>query len=102
MAKKLVLRTDVFGRDGIRYVAGTSESKIPEEAQIGDHAFVDPDVAEAAGEPDAGTTIPPKSGRGSSRDAWAAYAEANGIDVDADATKDDIIAALDAEGVATE
>lgn len=37
---------------------------------------------------------PPRTGRGSGRDAWAAYAAAQGLEVDAEASRDDIIAAL--------
>lgn len=42
--------------------------------------------------------IPPQSGRGSSRDSWAAYAGSLGVDVDAESSRDDIIAAIDAAG----
>jgi hypothetical protein len=46
--------------------------------------------------------IPPKGGAGSGKEAWADYAKANGVDVPDDATRDDIIAALDKAGVPTE
>jgi hypothetical protein len=46
---------------------------------------------------------PPKSGKGSGRDAWAAYAEASGVEVTDDMkSKEDIVAALDQAGVPTE
>lgn len=45
--------------------------------------------------------IPPKGGAGSSTEAWAAYA-AGKVEVGPDATRDDIIAALEAAGVPTE
>jgi hypothetical protein len=45
---------------------------------------------------------PPRGGAGSGRDAWSAYAAASGVEVDEDATRDDIVAALDAAGVPTE
>lgn len=38
---------------------------------------------------------PPRSGKGSGRDAWAAYAEARGVSVPDEASRDDIIFALD-------
>jgi hypothetical protein len=38
---------------------------------------------------------PPRAGKGSGRDAWAAYAESLGVEFDEDATRDDIIAAVD-------
>jgi hypothetical protein len=44
---------------------------------------------------------PPKTGRGSSRDAWAAYAGAHEFEVEEGATREDIIAGLDAAGIPT-
>jgi hypothetical protein len=41
---------------------------------------------------------PPRSGGGSGRDAWAAYAGELGINVADSMTRDDIIAAVDAAG----
>lgn len=46
--------------------------------------------------------VPPRAGKGSSREAWAEYAAAVKVDVDDDATRDDIIAAVEAAGVPTE
>lgn len=46
--------------------------------------------------------IPPKAGRGSSATAWRAYADAQGFDSDEDATREEIIATLDANGIPTE
>lgn len=48
------------------------------------------------------STLPPKSGRGSSDDAWRTYAGNNGVEVADDAKRDDIIAALNEAGVPTE
>jgi hypothetical protein len=45
--------------------------------------------------------IPPRVGKGSSREAWAAYAEASGVEVPEDATRQDVIDALEKAGVAT-
>lgn len=45
---------------------------------------------------------PPRSGAGSGRDAWAAYALEHDVPVPDDAHREDIITALDAAGVATE
>lgn len=41
---------------------------------------------------------PPRSGKGSSKDAWAEYAAVHGVDFDEDGTRDDIIAAMVAAG----
>ena len=46
--------------------------------------------------------IPPKGGPAATRDAWIAYAKSKGFEADADATRKDVIAALDAAGVPTE
>lgn len=42
---------------------------------------------------------PPRSGAGSGRDAWAAYAAANDFEVAADAGRDDIIEQLAEAGI---
>lgn len=39
---------------------------------------------------------PPRAGKGSGREAWVTYAETVGIEHDEDATRDEIIAAIDA------
>lgn len=46
--------------------------------------------------------LPPRAGAGSGGGAWRAYAEDHGVAVPDDAGRDDVIAALDAAGVATE
>ena len=40
---------------------------------------------------------PPRSGAGSGRDAWAAYAAAQGVQVDDDMSRDQIIEAVEAQ-----
>lgn len=45
---------------------------------------------------------PPMAGAGSSRAKWAAYAEANGVEIADDATRDEIIEAVRAAGVPVE
>jgi hypothetical protein len=42
---------------------------------------------------------PPRSGKGSGRDAWAAYAVQRGVDVNDDATRDDVIDLLAERGL---
>lgn len=51
---------------------------------LDDEATAGADVAE-----------PPRSGAGSGRDAWAAYAAARGLEVSPDAGRDEIVAAVD-------
>ncbi|MDN4174729.1 hypothetical protein QWY28_17340 [Nocardioides sp. SOB77] len=64
-------------------------------------AFVDDGTSADQTEDETGAP-PPRSGRGSGVDAWRAYAAAHDVDVDDDATREDVIDALDAAGVPTE
>lgn len=50
----------------------------------------------------ASSDIPPRRGAGSGRDAWADYAARSNVEIAVEATRDDIIAALDEAGVPTE
>ena len=45
---------------------------------------------------------PPKSGKGSGVDEWRTYAELVGVEVAADAGRDDVVAAVESAGFATE
>ncbi|MET7395614.1 hypothetical protein ABZS66_19200 [Dactylosporangium sp. NPDC005572] len=66
---------------------------------------VEPGELGEPGEPgpagDSASKPPPRAGAGSDRESWAAYATRNGVDVAADAKRDEIIAALDTAGVPT-
>lgn len=90
------------------------DSKVPAPVaeKIGDHAWDDDgevrgeDVHEPVDEdtnpgPKAPAPVeaPPRSGRGSGVDAWRAFAEQNGLDVDEDRTRDEIVADLEERGV---
>ena len=44
-----------------------------------------------------GAEAPPRSGAGSGRDAWVAYAASRGVEVTDDMTRDEIIEAVDEE-----
>jgi hypothetical protein len=107
MAKKLAVNVLVVGEDGSPHALYAGET-VPDWAaeQVGEHCFDadrdDEDVAPELESEEGSSGIPPKSGRGSGAKAWASYAQANGLDVDEDASKDDIIAALEAAGVPTE
>lgn len=74
--------------------------------QIGDHAFADPDAdVEAEVDPDDGdesggdVETPPRSGRGSGIEAWRQFAEQSDVEVPAEASREEIIAACEAAGV---
>lgn len=62
------------------------------------HAWTDapPSEAATAAEAEPASEEPPRSGRGSGADAWAAYAGSLGISVDPDWSRDDIIERVDA------
>lgn len=88
-------------------------SDLPDWARglVGDHALdgdelpdldeLDPDdpAREGGGGQD---EPPPKSGTGSGKAAWSAYARSHGVEVPEGADRDDIIAALDAAEVRTQ
>lgn len=63
--------------------------------ELGGHVYEGAPAADSS-------EVPPKGGAGSGKEAWAAYAASNDVEVDADATRDDIVAALDKAGVPTE
>lgn len=76
---------------------GTVHTFLPGESvpawaakQMGDHCFAD--ASDTGVEADGSDGPPPQSGRGSGREKWAAYAEANGVDTDG-LDRDEIIAA---------
>lgn len=48
------------------------------------------------------TVIPPKGGPKATAEAWAEYAKAKGFEIEGDATRTEIIAALEAENIPTE
>ncbi len=86
--------------DGVAY---GPDDTVPAEvaARIGEHAWAkstdDVDLPDGGdgGEAD----VPPRSGRGSGRDAWAAFAQSHGLDVGEDRTREQIIADLEEGGV---
>ena len=69
--------------------------EVPSWAEVGEH-LLEP-TAETVGD-----VVPPKGGAGSGRDAWAAYAEVHDVEVGNEATREDIIAALESADVPTE
>lgn len=70
-------------------------SPLPDWAEglVGDHLLAD--GAESASPP----PPPPRSGKGSGRDAWVYFAEANGVSVGEDDSREEIIATLEAQGI---
>ncbi|MFI8853680.1 hypothetical protein ACIGW3_26290 [Streptomyces sp. NPDC053499] len=81
--------------DGTAY--GPGDQVPPEVAgRIGAHAWEGTDTEPSAATQ---TEAPPRSGRGSGVDAWRAYAEAYGVAVDDEMSRDDVIAACERAGV---
>lgn len=60
------------------------------------NCWVDGELPKAKDTETAADGAPPRAGKGSGRSEWAAYAESVGVVVDEDATRDEIIAAVDA------
>jgi hypothetical protein len=80
--------------DEVVFVAAGDEPPKRIRDLLGEHLF----TGDSAGQ----DGPPPQSGKGSGRDAWAAYAEAHGVAVDEDANRDQIVADLEAAGVPVE
>ncbi|MEU2740224.1 hypothetical protein ABZ656_33925 [Streptomyces sp. NPDC007095] len=97
MTRRLIAYVHV---DGVAY---GPDSKVPAAVakQIGDHAWTDADQDDDGGEQQTGgaSEAPPRSGRGSGRDAWVAFAEQHDLDVGEDRTREQIIADLEERGV---
>lgn len=99
----LISHVHVFDDRGESHAFGPDD-ELPEWAArlMGAHCFVDgvhpfPDAAESEPEPDrAPGQEPPRAGRGSSRDAWVAYAVEKGVAIEPDDARDAIVAKVDA------
>ena len=100
MGRRLRTNVHVFDEHGNALVFGPGDD-VPgwvEERTTNPKAWADD---EPTPEPEPEPVQPgpdvqqPRSGRGSGRDAWAAYAASRGLEVAADAERADIIAAVD-------
>lgn len=89
---------DPATRAGVVLAAG---GPVPSWAtdQVGDHLL---QVSSEVSDEVSPEGPPPKAGKGSSREAWAEYADANDVGYGPDDGRDDIIAAVEAAGVPTE
>lgn len=106
--RKLAYTVSVQDDDGDMHSFGPSDT-VPAWAQ---KAITNPGAWEdgesnadaGAGPAAAGDTpaIPPKGGAGSAAENWRGYARSQGVDVAEDATREDVVAALEAAGIATE
>jgi hypothetical protein len=75
---------------------GAEPVEAPVVASPGDGEVTSPDPIPApADEPKPTVPEPPRSGAGSGITAWRAFADANDVDYEADATRDEIIVACE-------
>lgn len=79
-----------------RLLARLAELDAVEAGGAGDGPRADGADDEGQDEP------PPKGGAGSGAPAWRAYAARKGVTVPADASREDVVAALDEAGIPTE
>lgn len=93
---KLVSHVHVFDDRGDTHVFGPDDD-VPEEfaRKIGAHAFEDGEhpYLDDASDRESGAE-PPRSGKGSGRKEWAAFAGEKGVEVEDGTSRDDIIALL--------
>lgn len=110
MSRKLAGFVAVYKDDGsVHYfgpddtVPSWAEKKITNPVAWADGIVADPAPSGESDYPAIETpAIPKKSGRGSGLEAWQEYATASGFEYEDDATRDDLIEALAAEGIPTE
>lgn len=97
------IRDDLDGvvhayNEGADTVVLSAGDEVPDGYFVGDHLLAEADGAKSDGEGDGEGREgePPRKGKGSGRDAWAAYAETVDVVVEDDWSREDIIAAVDA------
>ena len=90
------VRTKVDGYTGVRagvsFVDGVGETDDPAALAYFRRKGYTVGGSAPVREPDG---PPPKAGPGSGRDAWVAYAQRAGLEVDEDASRDDVIDAVE-------
>jgi len=111
MARKLSTFVTVHERNDEGEPTGRSETYGPNDTlpAWAEKAITNPDVwadAEQASAPAEPVVDqdgpPPKGGAGSGAPAWREYAARNDVEVASDASRENVVAALDAAGVRTE
>jgi hypothetical protein len=80
--------------ESFRVLLAGEEAPAWAEEILGDHLFEDADRGDG--------DEPPRSGKGSGKDAWAEFAAEKGVDIGDAGTREDIIAVLVAAGVIEE
>jgi hypothetical protein len=92
--------TEVTGR-ALALITNPDVWEDADEAEQARTAFEQPPTESTDG-PQEALVEPPRSGKGSSKESWAAFAAAHGVQVEDEDTRDDIIAALAEAGVIDE
>lgn len=93
MARELASYVHVYDDKGEAHAFGPGD-EVPAWAakQMGDHCFVSAGADGQTGEP-------PRSGKGSGKEAWAEFASHHGVEVTDEDTRDDIVARLADAGI---
>lgn len=103
MTARSAVHVHVVSKDGTRRQWLAPGDEVPSWARLDDRNLQAVGVAQAAPESirqaGGGVPEPSRSGRGSSLDAWRSFAESNGVGVDSEMSRDDIIAACEQAGV---
>jgi hypothetical protein len=105
--QKLAYTVVVADDKGNQHTFGTATENLPawaRKAITNPAAWADGSAPDEADTDNAADTDgpPPKSGAGSGAAAWRAYAKHAEVEVDDKASREDVIAALEARGIATE
>ena len=105
---KLITTVHVRDADGVVSVFGPGDT-IPAPAanqitnpKAWDSALVETEDLSGGAAGAIDVPIPAKGGKGSGLDKWRAYAKFKGYELEDDATREEIIDALEADGVPTE
>lgn len=98
MGKQLVARTHALDEQGraVWFDPGDTVPGWARKQLTNPKLWADDEPAPAA---PAEVPVPPASGPGSRKDAWATFAEDRGVEVAEGASRDDIMAACQAAGV---
>lgn len=100
MTARSAVHVYVVSKDGTQRKWLEPGDDVPAWARLDDRNLEGADSDSAAAPPASGQVAEPsRSGKGSGVEAWRAFAESKGVDVDSGMSRDDIIAACDQAGV---
>lgn len=101
--RRLAFTVALTDNDGQDHTFGPTDD-LPDwaAAQITNPGAWEGGEVPVSGAPERTPGVPPRGGAGSGKEAWAAYAASKDVQVPPDATRDDIVVALEAAGFPTE